>query len=147
VTRANFLIAEPESPESISARKLVIETAKFNVLTAHSGKEAIELLRTFPRLSAFIVHSRVADLSCEALVHQAKQLNPNMPVILLATHDGLRCKGADHQVPSQSPEHLLQLLRDLFGDPRPSQQQPQPISTPGKVFRPRGSPPKKKARS
>ena len=38
---------DAEFPGSISSRKLVIETAKFNVITAYSGTEAIETLERF----------------------------------------------------------------------------------------------------
>lgn len=35
--RPCFLVIDREFPGSISTRKLVLETAKFNVLTAYSG--------------------------------------------------------------------------------------------------------------
>jgi DNA-binding NtrC family response regulator len=120
MTRPNFLMAEPEPPEAISARKLVLETAKFNVITAYSGSEALELLHRFPALSACIFHSDVRDIPCETLVRRAKDANPNMQVIVLSTNSGRRCDAADHHVPSQWPEQLLQLLREEFGDPRGS---------------------------
>jgi DNA-binding NtrC family response regulator len=124
MSRPNFLIAEPEPSESISARKLVLETAKFNVITAYSGREAEELLHQFPNVSAFIIHSGIDDVPCQALALLAKKLNPEMPVILLATHMGHSCEGVDHHVSSHSPEDLLELLRELFGDPRPAENQP-----------------------
>jgi DNA-binding NtrC family response regulator len=111
-------MAEPEPPEAISARKLVIETAKFNVVTAYSAAEALDLLEQFPKLSACIVHSDIRDLTCATLVKKVKNLRPEMPVIVLSTNAGRRCKGADYHVPSQSPEQLLELLRERFGDPR-----------------------------
>ncbi len=118
VSRPNLLMAEPEPPESISARKLVLETAKYNVLTAYSGREAITLLNAFPNLSAFIVHSGLQDAPHGELIRKAKERNARMPVILLATHHGVGEDGADYRITSHSPEELLQLLRNLFGDPR-----------------------------
>ena len=41
--RPCFLVVDREFPGSVSTRKLVIETAKFNVLTAYSGREALEM--------------------------------------------------------------------------------------------------------
>ncbi len=111
-------MAEPEPPESISARKLVLETAKFNVLTAYSGREAMQLLEAFPNISAFILHSGLQDMACEELIRAAKKRKAEMPVVLLATHHGVSDDGADYRVTSHSPEELLGLLRDLFGDPR-----------------------------
>ena len=46
MTRPCFLVVDREHSQSISTRKLVIETAKFNVLTAYSAEEALELLRS-----------------------------------------------------------------------------------------------------
>jgi hypothetical protein len=34
-----LLVAEPEPLEALSVRKLVLENAEFNVLTAHSRRE------------------------------------------------------------------------------------------------------------
>ncbi len=118
VSRPNLLMAEPEPPESISARKLVLETAKFNVLTAYSGREAMQLLEAFPNLSALIVHSGLQDVACEELIRTAKKRRSEMPVVLLATHHGIGDNGADYRITSHSPEELLGLLRRLFGDPR-----------------------------
>jgi hypothetical protein len=41
-------MAEMEPPEGLSARKLVLETGKFNVITAYSVAEALQTLATFP---------------------------------------------------------------------------------------------------
>ncbi|HEX6906594.1 MAG TPA: response regulator, partial [Terriglobales bacterium] len=49
-------MAEPEPDQAISARKLVLETAKFNVITAHSAREALDLCEQFPAIDALILH-------------------------------------------------------------------------------------------
>ena len=41
--------------EALSARKLVLETGKFNVLTAQSFREGLDLFHLFPNISAVIV--------------------------------------------------------------------------------------------
>jgi hypothetical protein len=41
--RPTVLVTEPEPLQALSVRKSVRETAKFNVLTAHSAREAMEL--------------------------------------------------------------------------------------------------------
>ena len=105
---------EPEPLEAISARKLVLETAKFNVITAYSLKAAEVLLRQFPAVSGVILHS---DYECERPVRAVKKLNSRMAVIVLARHVGFRCKGADYRISSHDPDALLQLLRRVFGDP------------------------------
>ena len=114
--RPTILIAEPEPNEALSVRKLVVETAKFNVLTAYSAKEGRELLKLFPQIQAMVV---VADLmGCEQTVAAAKSQNPSLPVIVLSANRNSRCGNAEHHISSHEPEDLVNLLRSLFGDPR-----------------------------
>ncbi|MGE5205503.1 MAG: hypothetical protein ACM3PW_07805 [Chlamydiota bacterium] len=110
-------MAEPEPDQALSARKLVLETAKFNVITAHSAREAMELSRKFSNINALIVHGGIGG-ECAKIVAQFKQANPQAPAILLAPSPSVSCDGVDHHVSSHSPEELLGLLRELFGDPR-----------------------------
>lgn len=44
----------------MSTRKLVVETAKFNILTVHSPDEGAELFRLFPVVNAVLVRHRWA---------------------------------------------------------------------------------------
>jgi CheY-like chemotaxis protein len=53
--RPTLLVAESESVEALSVRKLVLETGKFNVLTAHSFREALDLFHLFPNISAAVI--------------------------------------------------------------------------------------------
>lgn len=110
-------MAEPEPEQALSARKLVLETAKFNVITAHSGREALELCQQFPKVNALIVHGSMPG-NCGDVVAQFKRGDEHRPAILLAASVSASCPGVDHSVSSHSPEELLQLLRQLFGDPR-----------------------------
>jgi DNA-binding response OmpR family regulator len=115
MARPTFLVLEPEPPDALSTRKLVLETAKFNVITAHSTAEAIELLENFHNVQALIV---VATMNgCSKVVRAGKALNPALPVILLAPNPTHSCKG-DHYVSTHDPEGLVVLMRTLFGDPR-----------------------------
>jgi DNA-binding NtrC family response regulator len=111
-------MAEPEALENISVRKLVLETGKFNVITAHSARECLELSAKFPEIEAVIIHPDLDGISCEQIVSQIKARNPQLRVIVLGTTDGYRCKGADDSITSSDPEALLDLLRSRFGDPR-----------------------------
>jgi DNA-binding response OmpR family regulator len=110
-------MAEPEPEQALSARKLVLETAKFNVITAHSVREALALCDQFPGVDAIIVHGSVGG-DCGKVVAKFKDTHPNKPAILLAPSPSTSCDGTDHQVSSHNPEELLRLLRELFGDPR-----------------------------
>jgi DNA-binding response OmpR family regulator len=119
MARPNFLLLEPEPEQAISSRKLILETAKFNVITAYTGKECLELLDRFPGIEALIVHSQVDGMSCEELFRDSKRRNPRRTTVFLSAAHAFTCEGADHTVSSHDPEALLFLLRRLFGDPRP----------------------------
>jgi Response regulator consisting of a CheY-like receiver domain and a Fis-type HTH domain len=119
MARPTFLVIEPEPLDSLSTRKLVLETAKFNVITAHSTSEGIELLKTFPNVQALVI---VASLNgCSEVVKSAKALDPKLPVVILSPNFTYECEG-DHHASTHEPEELLRLLRRLFGDPRSKSQ-------------------------
>lgn len=113
-----MLIAEPEPAHALSARKLVMETAKFNVVTSHSGRETLELLAKFPNLDAVIIHSELPGANATDILEKVKQVDSQKPTILLMSGVQRSRKDADHILPSDEPETLLQLLRQMFGDPR-----------------------------
>lgn len=112
--RLVVLMIEVEQPEGLSARKLVLETAKHNVLTAYTGKEGLALLRKFPNVDAVVVHARVRDMPCPAVVQQIKRINSNLPVIVLSPEGSVRCAESDFSVPSHEPVAILNLLAQKF---------------------------------
>lgn len=57
--RPCFIILDQEFPGSISSRKLVIESAKLNVITAYSPREAIETLERYPRVDGVVVNAQM----------------------------------------------------------------------------------------
>jgi DNA-binding NtrC family response regulator len=111
--RPCFLVIDQEHSGSISTRKLVIETAKFNVITAYSGAEALETLTKFPGVDAVVLDDGVRDVPCTALVKQIKQRQPCMPVIIAGTLGHGHCPGANHSLETFDPNQLLKLLQEL----------------------------------
>jgi CheY-like chemotaxis protein len=111
--RPCFLVVDRESSTGISTRKLVIETAKFNVITAYSSDEAIETVRKFPALDGVVTDSGMIDMPCHDLVTAIKQLNPKIPVIVVSTPRHPDCEIADHNLDSFDPRALLALLQRL----------------------------------
>jgi CheY-like chemotaxis protein len=119
--RPTILVAEPDPVQALSVRKLVIETAKFNVITAHSTEEAIDLFHIFPNVDAVVlVDSREVD--CDVVGESIKgNRNGNrnkVPIILLSPRIGAKCDYADHHLSSHEPGELLELIREMLGDPR-----------------------------
>jgi len=111
--RPCFLVIDREFPGSISTRKLVIETAKFNVITAYSGQEALELFTRFPAVSGVVLDGGLDDISCDEVAEKIKLLQPMVPIVVIAAPGFKGCPAADHQLESFDPAKLLEILRSL----------------------------------
>jgi hypothetical protein len=59
IVRLVVLMVEVEQPEGISSRKLILETARHNVLTAYSGDGAVNLLQRFPNVDLAAIHTEL----------------------------------------------------------------------------------------
>jgi len=111
--RPCFLVVDREHSGSISTRKLVIETAKFNVITAYSGAEAIETLRRFPAMDGVVLDAGIADLPCSEVVKRLKAIQRNVIIVVVGTLGNAPCVGADHYLENFDPAKLLKLLQRL----------------------------------
>ncbi len=111
--RPCFLVVDREYSGSISTRKLVIETAKFNVLTAYSGSEAIETLTRFPAISGIVLDAGIRDLLAEELIQTFKEIKPGVPVVVVRLPSSKFYPEADFQLDSFDPARLLELLQKL----------------------------------
>ncbi len=109
--RPCFLIIDNEFAGSISTRKLVIETAKYNVITAYSYAEAILTLERFPRVHATVLTADRAG-HADAFLQHVRKAYPEIKRVV--TGETLSSDLADRHVESYSPERLLQTLRELF---------------------------------
>lgn len=112
MARPTFLVIEVETPEGLSSRKLVIETAKSNVLTAYSGKEGLELFNQHP-VDGIVIHAAVADVSCDELAAYFKSQKPHIPIVVLSPADTYHCAPADAIIPAYDPQLLLATLDRL----------------------------------
>jgi CheY-like chemotaxis protein len=111
--RPCFLVIDREFPGSISTRKLVIETAKFNVITAYSGQEALDVFTRFPAVTGVVLDGGLDDVSCEEVAAKIKQLQPKVPIIVIAAPGFTGCPQADYQLESFDPAKLLETLRSI----------------------------------
>ncbi len=124
--RPIFLVVDPPDPEALSTRKLVLESAKFNVLTAFSMEEAKEIIESVP-VQASVVHERACgDTEPSEIVAQLKSRRPETPVVVLAPSPG-GINGADHVLSSHDPIELVRLLQEMFDIPHdPTALEPEP---------------------
>lgn len=114
MTRPCFIVLDREHSGTISMRKLVIESDKFNVITAYSGREALETFERFPAVDAMILNAAIPDLSCGEVITTIRSRAPRLPIIVVQGPGGPECPGAAHYIDSFDPVQLIELLRRLF---------------------------------
>lgn len=113
MVRPCFLVVDQEHANSISTRKLVIETAKLNVITAYDGAEAILTLEKFPRVDGVVLDAGIRDIACDDLVVRLKGIRADLPIIVVGRPGAAHCPSADHFLESFDPRRLLDLLEKL----------------------------------
>ena len=112
--RLVVLMVEVEQPEGISSRKLILETARHNVISAYSGDGAIDLLRRFPNVDVAVIHTELEDSQFERLVGEIKKIRPDLPVVALSPFPQGNAEGVDHTLSSYDPQLLLHLLAERY---------------------------------
>jgi DNA-binding NtrC family response regulator len=112
--RLVVLMIEVEQLEGISTRKLVLETARHNVITAYTKDGGAELLRRFPNVDVAVIHTELDDSSFEETVRELKGIRGDLPVIGISPRRDVDRGGADYLIPSHDPQALLNLLADKF---------------------------------
>jgi CheY-like chemotaxis protein len=113
MVRPCFLVVDREFAGSISTRKLVIETAKFNVLTAYSSIEAIETLKTYPSVNGAVLDGSMRDMACSELIVTLRKVKPSLAIVAVSAPGADGCEGADHHLESFDPRQLLQVLERM----------------------------------
>jgi len=112
--RPCFLVIDQEFPGSISTRKLVLETAKYNVLTAYSSGEALQLLERFPRVDGIVMNASGHEEECVQLVTKFRKLAPGIRVVLTSGKDVVDCGPVELHLDSYDPRKLLAALAKMF---------------------------------
>lgn len=103
--RQIVLIVESEQPEGFSARKLIIESLKHNVITAYSSDEAIDLLNRV-KIDVVLVHSGIHGESCEELMDAIRNRFPETTLVALSPGGNEIC-GRVTTLDSLRPEQLV----------------------------------------
>jgi response regulator RpfG family c-di-GMP phosphodiesterase len=111
--RPCFLVIDREYAGTISTRKLVIETAKFNVITAYSAFEAIATLRKFPAITGVVLDGGMRDIRACELIRSLKKVVPSVRAVLVGRPNAETCPEADHNVETFDPKRILELLQRL----------------------------------
>lgn len=110
--RPCFLVVDHEFAGSISTRKLVLETGKFNVLSAYSYEEARFTMQRFPNLDACIVNA-AGDGKAEELLAYIRGTYPGVRLVMTG-YSPAADLSVDLYIENYSPGTLLEGLRILF---------------------------------
>lgn len=113
MVRPCFLVIDKQFPGSISTRKLVIETALLNVLTAYSAEEAIQTLKRFPNVDGIVLDTEVRGLPCTELIERLRAIRNDVPIITVSPSGYEPCGGEQHHVSSYDPRDLLDQIQQI----------------------------------
>ncbi|MFP5228191.1 MAG: response regulator [Acidobacteriota bacterium] len=111
--RPCFLVIDKQYPGSISARKLVIETALLNVITAYSAEEAIGTLERFSAVDGIVLDSEVKGMTCHEMIQRLRAIRPEVPIITVSPSGYDPCGEEDFHVSSYDPQDLLLQLNHI----------------------------------
>lgn len=115
--KATILCIDDEEPGR-QIRKLLLESAGYDVLTAPSGREGVQLFRS-QSVDAVILDYWMADMNGLAVAKELRRLNRSTPIIILSAYVPILDEAvglADLWVRKgeEDPEYLLGKLRELL---------------------------------
>ena len=108
--RPCFLVIDKQYPGSISARKLVLETAMLNVITAYSAEEAIGTLTRFPAVDGVVLDTETRGMTCRDLIERLRAVRSDLPIVTVSPSGHDPCGIEDFHVSSYDPQDLLEQL-------------------------------------
>ncbi|MGZ4816000.1 MAG: hypothetical protein ACXVZV_11365 [Terriglobales bacterium] len=113
--RPILVVLDKPDPERLTNRKLALEIAKFNVLTAYSLDE---LFLTAERAKYDAILMNCADFNDSAsLCALIKEQFPSKPLFVLDPNETAP-EGADHVVNSLDEHELVNTVMSVFGTPK-----------------------------
>jgi DNA-binding NtrC family response regulator len=92
---------------------LILETAKFNVITAYSAVEAIETLARYPLIDGAVLDAGMRDMPCGDIVLEMRKIKPGLPIVAICPVGLPNCPGADKELESFDPKQLLAILQKM----------------------------------
>ena len=113
MVRPCFLVIDKQFPGSISTRKLVIETALLNVITAYSADESVQILSRFPKVDGIVLDTEVQGLPCTQLIERLRAIRNDVPIITVSPSGYEPCGGEQYHVSSYDPRDLLNQIQQI----------------------------------
>lgn len=112
--RPIILMVEVEQPEGLSARKLVLETAGHNVITAYCEEDAVKLLRRFPNVDLAVLHTELEDSGFQSTVRRLKEVRSDLYIIAVSAAGAGDEAAVDCVLSSRDTLGLLEFLTKHF---------------------------------
>ncbi len=112
--RPTVIVLDVVTPNALSDLKLIIETAKFNVLTAFNSGELLATAQKYDA-DAFVIDSVILDVHPAELMKELRRLYPAKPLVLVGD-DSL--DGFDATLRPGNPAAVVDYLLKTFGQPR-----------------------------
>jgi CheY-like chemotaxis protein len=112
--RPTIIVLDQPLPNALSNRKLTLEIAKFNVLTAFTSAEMLATAERFD-VDGFVIDSVMVERHPCELCTELKRMHPKKPLILIGETDGVL---ADHVLPMNDSAALLELAIKVWGEPK-----------------------------
>ena len=69
--------------QGLHARKLILETAGYKVMTASSGRIGLRILERHP-IQLVIVDYRMPEMNGEAVAREIRRTHPHVPILMLS---------------------------------------------------------------
>jgi CheY-like chemotaxis protein len=116
--RPCFLVVHNEYPGSISTRKLLLESARLNVITAYSADEAMQTLSRFPNIDGVVLDTQMRGRPCAEIVEQIRRTHATLPIVTVSPRGQDPCGGEQFHVSNFEPGQLLDALQQIRPHPQ-----------------------------
>ncbi len=108
------ILCVDDNEQSLSIRKVMLETRGYRVVTSHNGREALEIFRQ-GGIDLLLTDLVMPEVDGNELIRRAKEVSPFTPAILFSGHTKF-CAGetyADLFLPkgAHAPIELLERIR------------------------------------
>lgn len=108
------ILCVDDNEQSLSIRKVMLETRGYRVVTSHNGREALEIFRR-GGIDLLLTDLVMPEVDGNELIRRAKEVSPFTPAILFSGHTKF-CAGetyADLFLPkgAHAPIELLERIR------------------------------------
>ena len=89
--RLAFLIVEAEPAQGLSTRKLLLESAKHNVLTAYSPEEGLRMFHRFPKVDLVAIDGNFGEAACGFLAKELRAHHKEIRIVAFMPNVGAQC--------------------------------------------------------